>query len=205
MEAHEIDWRNSLGKGDVIDVVKHDLQCSLESWSRGEIIDVLHGTELGKNLGDGDGYNIKRFEIKYSRDASAGTKLFPANSSQIAMFDTKSSGEEWRYNVQVGDRVDTLSAYQEWSTTTVVKKDASDTDPLPMITVGYREYKADGDMEDEMGRYTGKPAAFDARIPLYSIRVQQPHTVAKEGVQDGGKVWRFKPLTPTTGTSQSVS
>ena len=45
MEAHEIDWRNSLSKGDVIDVVKHDLQCSLESWSRGEIIDVLHGTE----------------------------------------------------------------------------------------------------------------------------------------------------------------
>ena len=69
-------------------MVKHDLNCSLESWSRGEITQVI-GPEGGKNLGDESGYNIKKFDIKYWRDMGAGSKIFRADSSQIAMYDTR--------------------------------------------------------------------------------------------------------------------
>ena len=54
----------------MVDVVKHDLGFSIESWSRGEIVDIF-GTGA-TNLGDPDGSNVKRFNIKYFKDVSAG-------------------------------------------------------------------------------------------------------------------------------------
>ena len=81
MTAEDIKWRNMLQKGDMIDVVKHDLGFSVESWARGEIVDIF-GTGA-ENLGDADGSNVKRFNIKYFKDVSSGQKIFRADSLQI--------------------------------------------------------------------------------------------------------------------------
>lgn len=54
----------------MVDVVKHDLGFSIESWSRGEIY-MITGT-ADANLGDTNGDNVKKFHIKYSRDSSSG-------------------------------------------------------------------------------------------------------------------------------------
>ena len=67
-----------LAKGDMVDVVKHDLGFSQESWSRGEIVDVFGNGAT--NLGDADGFNVRRFNVKYYKDASSGMKMFRADS-----------------------------------------------------------------------------------------------------------------------------
>lgn len=159
--AEDIEWRNNLMESDCIDVVKHDLSLSIEGWSRGEITSILGGVENGKNLGDESGNNVKRFSVKYFKDAAAGTKIFRADSTQIAPYDTKTKDDEWRYALKVADQVDVMDNYGAWSTCTVIKKESELNNPLPMITVGFRRYSAMGDKLDDLGAYFGKDSNFD--------------------------------------------
>ena len=143
----------------MVDVVKHDLGFSVEAWSRGEVVGIIGAGTA--NLGDASGDNVKKLNIKYVKDSGAGSKLFRADSPQLARFDTKTAGEEWRYNLQVGDEVDALDSYGTWATVTVVKRDAEENNPLPMVTVGFRRYHPGGDHEDAMGKYFGKGQGYD--------------------------------------------
>ena len=73
-----------------------------------------------------------------------------------------------------------------------------------MVTVGFRTYSADGDKTDEMGTYTGKDRGFDLRLPVYSIWVQKPFSVANNADPEGLIVWRFKPqVKPAANNSTS--
>ena len=60
---------------------------SVESWARGEITDIYGVGE--KNLGDENGDNVKKFSVKYEKDAVAGSKIFRADSPNIAPYDSK--------------------------------------------------------------------------------------------------------------------
>lgn len=180
----------------MIDVIKHDLGFSIESWSRGEIVDVF-GTGA-TNLGDPDGSNVKRFNVKYFKDVSAGQKIFRADSKEISGFRTKcqeepTSIEDWRSRLSPGDLVDVLDAYAVWNTVTVIKRDSNLDNPMPMVTVGFRTYCDDGEKTDEMGTYIGKDKGFDLRLPAYSIRVQKAFSVANKADPEGLIVWKFKP------------
>ena len=73
----EIQFRQDLIKGDLIDVVYHDLNYSMEGWVKGEIVSIIGDPEL-KNLGDEAGNRVKRFDIKYKHHK--GTKLLRADS-----------------------------------------------------------------------------------------------------------------------------
>lgn len=150
-------------------MVKHDLGFSIESWARGEVMDIFGTGE--QNLGDADGSNCKRFSIKYFKDVAAGQKLFRADSFQLAPYDTKTSGEEWRYNLKVGDEVDVLDSYAAWKTATVIKKDSDTGITMSNITVGFRRYNTDGDKKDEMGKFFGLGVGHDMRLALHSIRL----------------------------------
>ena len=62
-----------------------------------------------------------------------------------------------------------------------------------MIKLGFRIYKPDGINSDEMGKYTGKPVAYDSRVALYSIRLQRYKSKANGADPEGNIVWKFKP------------
>jgi len=145
------------------------------------------------NLGDSDGNNVKKFNVKYYRDVGVGSKILRADSPNIAPFDSKTQGDEWRYNLAVGDRIDVFDYLQQWTTATVIKKDQMD-DPnkqLYQLVVGFRLYSSDGDLEDEMGKYFGKGKAFDLHLPVYSLRVQRANTLALDA-DNSPVVWRFR-------------
>ena len=119
--AEDIEWRNSLARGEMIDCIKHDTGFNLYSWGRGEITGFIGaGT---KNLGDEDGNNCKKFTVKIFKDSLNSTKIYRADSLDIARFDTKTNGEEWRYNLKVGDEVDALDYSSTWHTVTVIKNE----------------------------------------------------------------------------------
>ena len=90
----------------MVDVVKHDLGFSVEAWSRGEVVGIIGAGTA--NLGDASGDNVKKLNIKYVKDSGAGSKLFRADSPQLAQFDTRTAGDEWRYTLQVGDEAELL-------------------------------------------------------------------------------------------------
>ena len=64
---------------------------------------------------------------------------------------------------------------------------------MPHITVGFRRYCPEGENEDEMGKYNGKTATHDLRLPLYSVRVQKANSVANGADPENEIVWKFKP------------
>ena len=137
--AEDIEWRNNLGRGDVIDCVKPDLGFGLFSWSKGEITGFIGAGE--NNLGDEKGDNVKKFSVKFLKDSSYSSKVYRADSLDITRFDTKTNGEEWRYNLKVGDEVDALDYSSTWNTVTVIKKDGGTNETSsPYITVGFCRY-----------------------------------------------------------------
>ena len=81
-------------KGDFIDVVKHDLGFSIESWAKGSIEDIYGNGST--NLGDESCDTVKKFNINYWKDAAAGSKIFRADSLQISKLNSKIPGECWR-------------------------------------------------------------------------------------------------------------
>lgn len=97
------------------------------------------------NLGDANGDNIKKFDVKWFKDSVSMSKIFRADSPQIAQFETKTPGFEWRHNLQVLDEIDVLDAYGKWETVTVVRKDNPDSEMTPQIYIGFRRYSPDGD------------------------------------------------------------
>ena len=139
----DIEWRSGLARGDLVDCVKPDLGFGLFSWARGEIIGVMGAGD--KNLGNETGDNVRKFTIKFLKDASSCSKTFRADSLDIAPFDSKTNGEEWRYNLKVGDEVDALDYASTWHTVTVIKTESeSNGVTSPFLTVGFRRYKPEG-------------------------------------------------------------
>ena len=188
----DIEWRNSLQKGHIIDCVKTDLSFGVHCWSRGEITNLI-GIGDHNNLGDENGNNVKKFIVKYLNESAYTTKNFRADSIDIAKFDTKTLGEEWRVNLKVGDEVDFLNWAQAWVTGTVIKKDEPVNQP-PHITIGFRKYTPDGDEEDAMGKFVGKKSMYDQRSELYSVRVQKGHSIVDNADPEGKIVWKNKPI-----------
>lgn len=201
--AEDIEWRNSLQRGDYIDAVKTDLGFSLNMWARAEITGFIGAGD--KNLGDENLNNVKKLCVKFLKDSGGSTKIFRADSLEIAKFDSKTRGEEWRYNLKPGDEVDALDYSSVWHTCTVIKvggDEATISSTSPYVTVGFRRYKPDGAHEDQMGKYDGKARAYDQRLELYSVRVQKAESVANGADPEGKIVWKNKPVSQTqTNTS----
>ena len=183
----EIEWRNGLAVGDEVDVVKHDLGFGVECWAKGKIFQIT-GT-AATNLGDADGSNVKKFHVKYTRDLTTQSKTFRADDQKVQPFESYTKGDEWRANLQPYDQVDVLDSYSEWDTWTVIKNDGAAGSLNPMITVGYRRYHADGEKSDSMGRFSGKGAAYDLTLPLFTCRVQR-------GGSAGRLVWKHQAQAP---------
>lgn len=78
---------------------------------------------------------------------------------------------------------------------------------IPYITVGYRRYKPDGNLEDDMGKFFGKPRQHDIQLELHSIRVQRPESVANGADPENKVVWKNKPIaqTPVTTTTPAAA
>ena len=78
---------------------------------------------------------------------------------------------------------------------------------IPYITVGYRRYKPDGNLEDDMGKFFGKPRQHDIQLELHSIRVQRPESVANGADPENKVVWKNKPIaqTPVTTTTPAAT
>lgn len=62
----EIEWRNSLQRGDFLDCVKPDLSFGLNCWARGEITGFIGAG--AKNLGDEKGNNVRKLSVKFLKD-----------------------------------------------------------------------------------------------------------------------------------------
>ena len=88
-------------KGDYIDAIYHDMNYSIESWAKAEIYDIIGDTSC-PHLGNEQGEKVKRFDIRFKHQVGS-SKLYRADSSSIAQYDTKTSGDAWRYKLQAGD------------------------------------------------------------------------------------------------------
>ena len=193
LTKEDIEWRQGLVRGEHIDAVFHDLRFSLESWVKAEVGDVMGDIDK-PNLGDEQGNNLKRFDVKY-RDHE-GTKLYRADSLLIAPYNKMTKNDQWRQNLQVGDQCDFYDKYMQWDTVTVVDKE--DKRDNPKLTLGFRKYKHDGDREDHLGRFEGRAQIYDDECELNSIRIQKAYSMVE--IQKGGQepdpfnapCWRFK-------------
>ena len=105
----------------MIDVVKTSLAYNLATWSKGEIVSILGKADLTQpNLGN-DSKGPLRFKVKYHLDSSCTDKIVDADSKDIAMFDSMTSGDEWRANLKQGDQIDYYDQSQlKWQNATVI-------------------------------------------------------------------------------------
>ena len=107
----EIEWRMALEKDSLVDAMKRDLKCKAQMWAKGKVASVL-----GDNLSD---LSSRKLVIKFDND-NVLDHTYPATSCYIAKYNTRSNEQDWRDELQKGDKVDVCDKNGTWSTGTVV-------------------------------------------------------------------------------------
>ncbi len=112
-------------------------------------------------------------------DISVKHGTYPLDSPQIAPLGTRAEDAQWRLQLKKGDEVDAMDRCQSWYTATVVAPETRTEFAMPMHQIGFRQYHAEGDKEDEMGTYFGFSKQLDEHIGAFTVRLQRPHTYAR--------------------------
>jgi hypothetical protein len=201
LSEEEIAWRNGLQRGAEVDVVKHDLVNSLEMWVKGVIVTVPGAAT--SHLGD-ERHGPNSFLIKFQKDISVQAALFRADSPKIAPLNSKTTGDDWRDNLRVGDQVDALDASLRWNNATILSVDKN-KGVMPQVKVGHRVYSAAGDKVDGEGQaYTGWGPGLDECIGSHTLRLQKFGTMTARADEPGDgieKAIRVRPVASAAGTS----
>ena len=95
----EIEWRNRMKIGYLLDAVITEEMCEYAGWVKAEIVDIIgtSSTNDKENLGDLDGKNVKQLSVQYINQCVMYTKHFRADSTKIAQYDSMSSEDAWKY------------------------------------------------------------------------------------------------------------
>ena len=106
----------------MIDALKHSTAYNYITWSKAEIMQIYAKLDNdAPNMGH-DNKGPYQFKIKYMGDTSVVEKIQKFDSKDIAPFDTKTKGDEWRNNLKQGDMVDILDKDNKWVNATVIKE-----------------------------------------------------------------------------------
>jgi hypothetical protein len=99
LAPEDVAWRKSLKEGDKIDAVKIDLNYNLKMWSKAEITLITNDI----------------FHLFFEDDDKAlSHRQLHWYSLDIAPYNTKSKGDEWRKELKVGDFIDAYDSTKAW-------------------------------------------------------------------------------------------
>ena len=159
-------WRKSLDVGSKIDAIKRCGDYNMKMWAKAHVLKV-----------DGD-----LIHVKFENDSYASSTSFWWYSPEIDIYNSKSEGDEWRSQLQIGDKIDTLDSTRIWYRATVlncfIKEEEGNL--YPVVRIGFRIYHPEGDkLDNDKKPFTGWSEAMDETFIAYSPRIQKFGTFAK--------------------------
>ena len=100
-------------------------------------------------------------------------------SLEIAPLGTYTNDYDWRFNIKVGDLIDCMDEEMEWLKSTVIRHEFyanGEGESIPLITVGFRTYEAEGnkcDEDDSNKKFYGWTSKCDRSYSVTDPRVQK--------------------------------
>ena len=92
----------------MVDAVKKEADYNLKIWAKGKVISVLD-----------DGNMV---EVSFVNDYKQSTRILMWYSPDLAQYDTKSTGDEWRRELKTGDVIDAFDSTRIWYAATVLDR-----------------------------------------------------------------------------------
>ena len=123
-------WRRALVAGSKVDAVKLDTDYNLKVWSKAEVTAV----------------NQDIISIHFINDAYKMDRVLYWYSSDLAEYNTKSEGDEWRCELKAGDVIDAFDSTRIWYAATVTERATRFDDNIEYLSlkIGFRVYHPDG-------------------------------------------------------------
>ena len=143
----------------MVDALKVDDEYNLKMWSKAEITLIS------------DGILYLMFEDDYK---SVSSKQVPWYSIDVAPYNLRTKGDEWRKELKPGDFVDAYDSTKAWYQSIIQSKEVVYHDDREIIKyrIGFRMYHPEGNKEDDLGRkYFGWSEKFDEYFCAYSPRI----------------------------------
>ena len=106
---------------------------------------------------------------------------FDRNSNEIAPLNTFTTDMSWRNKLKKGDQIDVADPDIKWFRGTILGIEENKRLLVRKYRVGFRVYTKNGSKSDELGKFEGWKKEYDEWINSYSIRIQQPNSIVKDG------------------------
>ena len=100
-------------------------------------------------------------------------------TADIAPLGTYTDDYDWRYDLKVGDEIDCMDQEKDWFKSTVIDhriEANEDGEPIPIMTVGFRNYDEEGtkwDEDDDKKRFFGWSKIYDETFSVTDPKVQR--------------------------------
>lgn len=161
------DWRSSLTEGSELDAVKVDSQYDKKTWAKAKVLKVSSTGDL---------------HLAFQNEASDCFRLVSRDSHEIAPFDSKSAGDDWRWKMAKDTNVDVCDTVGIWYHSTIqdTRTRSGDHWTSVEVLVGYRVYEENGEKSDHIGNYRGWSSKFDEWISAGSPRIMPFNSCARK-------------------------
>jgi ubiquitin carboxyl-terminal hydrolase 34 len=161
------EWRRSISENMLIDAIKIDVQYDKKTWAKAKVIKIINNSDLS---------------LAFENEGSDCFRTVSRDSHEIAPFNLKSWGDEWRWKLCKGSIVDVCDTVGIWYHSTIQDTRTTSGEHWTHIEVlvGYRVYEEGGEKCDHIGNFRGWSSKFDEWISAGSPRIMPHNTCARK-------------------------